>query len=175
MDGVLVDFQSGYVGLTDGLTIQEMSAKHGKKSARDAYLAAGIKFWANLPWIRGGKELWKASQDLFKRVCILSSAGTSDPERGKIGDIGKRQWIKKNMPQMDDKNVFIVMGKHLKPNFANKMSILVDDVPITIQKWNAQGGYGILHDSNHYKKTIETLEDISRPMTLKEIIKRMQG
>jgi hypothetical protein len=76
------------------------------------------------------------------------------------------------MPEMDPSKVFIVFGKHLKIGYARKNSILVDDVWVTIHNWNKAGGFGIHHNYNNYKKTIEDLEDISRPINLSEIAKR---
>ncbi len=172
MDGVLVDFDGGYKKLSKGKTIKETTEDEGEKSAREKYLAAGVDWWANLDWIQGGKEVWNASEKLFERVCILSSAGTSDPIRGKMVTEGKMLWLSKNIPSMKHSNVFIVFGKHLKPNYATKNSILVDDVWVTIDRWNKQGGFGILHDSRKYKNTINDLYDIAAPISLSEMIKR---
>ncbi len=174
MDGCLVDFNGGYRKLF-GKTIEETEESEGEKEARRKYLAAGAQFWADLGWIYGGPQLWDASKDLFERVCILSSAGTTDPERGKVVETGKRMWIKKNMPEMDDSRVFIVARKYVKKNYASKDSILVDDVKTTIQEWNKAGGFGILHNAKYYHTTIETLTDVSRPLKLMEIIKRIKN
>ena len=173
MDGVLVDFNSGYRKLF-GKGIRETQDPNGERAAREKYLAAGSTFWADLDWIRGGQELWDASKRLFERVCILSSAGTTDPIRGQIVEVGKRLWLKKNMPDMDQSKVFIVLGKYEKKKYASKDGILVDDVRVTIDDWNKAGGYGILHSSTYYKSTIETLKDVSRPLTLMEIVKRIK-
>jgi hypothetical protein len=127
-----------------------------------------------LDWIHGGKELWDASSRLFERVCILSSAGTTDEEKAAVVASGKRVWLKKNIPSISDNRIFIVPGKHRKQEYASKDSILVDDVAVTINQWNSKGGYGILHNSNSYKKTIEDLEDIARPIKLSEIVKRFK-
>lgn len=172
MDGVLVDFEGGFVKLSNGLKSSDLYKQYGNKAIQQYYLSAGADFWADLDWIVGGRELWDMARKLFRRVNILSSAGTSDPERGKAVIAGKKMWLKKYMPEMPDSNIFIVLGKHHKPNYATKESILVDDVSETIKKWNAKGGYGILHKASHYKHTIETLEDIVRPLSLTEIIKR---
>ena len=174
MDGVLVDFQNGFRGITKGMTPDEMKLKFGDKTVREYYLNAGSEFWADLDWVEGGKELWKASSLLFERVCILSSMGTTDPKRGKEVEEGKRQWIKKNIPSLDQSNVFIVAGKHIKKKYASKNSILVDDMPITVREWNISGGFGILHHHLEYKKTIEDLEDIARPISLTEMAKRIR-
>lgn len=172
MDGVLVDFAGGYDRLTQGKSIAQFSRYYGEEAAKQMYLKAGSSFWSDLSWEHGGKDVWNASRDLFEHVYILSSTGTQDPDRGKIVELGKRLWVDKNMPEMPQSNVIIVNGKHLKQQYANKASILVDDVPITIKQWNDQGGFGILHTPSRYKNTIEDLEDIARPLMISELAKR---
>ena len=174
MDGVIVDFDGGYEKLAHGLNAKDIASQYGEKTARDVYLEAGLHFWANLEWLYGGQELWEASNKLFQNIYILSSGGTTNPERAKMVETGKRLWLKKNIPNLTPENIIIVMGKHLKPDYATKTSILVDDVSITIRRCNDRGGYGILHNCNHYEKTIEELEDISRPIKLSELIKRFK-
>lgn len=172
MDGVLVDFEGGFKKLSDGLKSTEMKDKYGEKIVKDYFLNAGINFWADLDWVMGGRELWNTSIKLFERVCILSSSGTTDPEKGKIVEAGKRLWLKKNIPSIQQDHVFIVGGRHLKQKFAGKLRILVDDMPETISQWNDVGGYGILHYHEEYKKTIGDLQDIAMPLSLMEIKKR---
>ncbi len=174
MDGVLVDFNGGYKNLSNGMDLQQYAKNFNDEAAREKYLQAGSKFWADLEWIHGGKELYDAASLLFERVCILSSAGTTNEERGAIVTAGKLEWLKKNAPTIPTNRVFIVMGKHRKQEYAAKDSILVDDVAVTIKQWNDKGGYGILHNAKNYKKTIEDLEDISRPIKLSEIVKRFK-
>lgn len=172
MDGVLVDFEGGFKSLSNGMKSGEMANKYGEKVVQSQFLSAGIEFWANLNWINGGKELWNASKELFEKVYILSSSGTTDPMKGKTVREGKILWLQKNIPDMPEQNIFVVNGKHMKKTKASRDGILVDDVAITIKEWNAAGGYGILHNNKYYKSTIETLEDISRPLNLSEIMKR---
>ncbi len=171
MDGVLVDFEGGFVNLTN-MTSKELADKQGKKDVVDTYISAGIKFWSTLKWIHGGKEVWDTAQKLFKNVFILSSTGTSDTERGNVVATGKRIWLTNNIPSMKEQNIFIVNGRRLKSQYASKDSILVDDMSDTIHQWNIKGGYGILHFSGNYKQTIEELEYIAQPVKLKELIRR---
>ena len=174
MDGVLVDYQGGYHKLARSVKKGDVEHEKWENAVSDAYFNAGGEFWANLDWLYGGEELWKASTGLFEHVYILSSTGASSLEWSNLVAGGKLAWLKKHIPEMNMENVFIVNGKHLKPHFADKMSILVDDVGLTIQRWNRAGGFGILHNFRHYRKTIETLEDISRPIKLKELVKRIR-
>lgn len=174
MDGVLVNFEGGYLQLSKGLPLKEYAHQFGDQSARDNYLNAGVQFWAGLEWIRGGREVWDTASRLFERVCILSSAGTTDPIKGEVVRQGKLQWLKKHIPSLPEERIFIVGGKHRKQEHASRNGILVDDVPSTIQQWNAKGGYGILHHDGSYKKTLEELEDLAKPIKLGEIAKRYQ-
>lgn len=174
MDGVLVDFNAGYRDLANGRTIEEVEETEGEKEARRRYLAAGASFWANLPWAYGGLELWRSAQELFERVCILSSMGTTDPERGLVVRAGKLQWLANNLnPQLPESRIFIVPRRFYKKDKAAHDAILVDDMKDTIKDWNAAGGYGILHKDTRYKKTIYELEDIAAPLNLTEIVKHI--
>lgn len=172
MDGVLVDFGSGYRKLTKGMSMKDMAEKYGADVARKHFLKAGVNFWATLDWEYGGKELFETAARLFNTVRILSSAGTTDPEKGKMVVAGKRLWIKTNLPSTSMSDVIIVPGKHVKKTYATKNSILVDDVSITIKEFSENGGYGILHNSTRYRDTIETLEDIARPIKISELARR---
>jgi len=170
MDGVLVDFDGGYRAFAKTIKTAGMEKDEARKTIRKAYADAGAKFWAELGWANGGKELWETAKRLFEHVHILSSTGAKeDPTgRGPIVDAGKREWLKKNMPDMPDSNIIIVHGKHLKKNHASKNGILVDDREDTIKEWNSAGGFGILHDDRYYQETIETLITVAAPMNLEE-------
>lgn len=175
MDGVLVDFEGGFIKLSNGLKSSDLYKKYGSRAIQQYILSTGSDFWVDLEWISGGRELWDVARKLFTRVYILSSAGTSDVDKGRPVVNGKMMWLKKNMPDMPESNIIIVPGKHKKQLYSSKESILVDDMPDTIKKWNANGGYGILHSAERYKQTIETLEDIVRPLNLTEILKRIRN
>ena len=49
-------------------------------------------------------------------------------------------------------------SKDKKREFANKNSILIDDLKSNIQEWKASGGIGILHKNTN--STISQLKDI---------------
>jgi len=172
MDGVLVDFDKGFSKLSNGLQLTEYAKQVGTQQARNSYLDAGSQFWEELEWIHGGKDVWNTASGLFERVCILSSTGTSDPTKGQVVRDGKLKWLKTNIPVLSEAQIFIVPGKHKKQEFSNKHSILVDDIATTIQEWNSRGGYGILHQAERYKKTLEDLEDLATPIKIGDLAKR---
>lgn len=173
MDGVLVDFNQGFADIY--YSIQgKMDPEVKKKEAGQLYIKAGAQFWADLDWEEGGKELWDTASNLFERVCILSSASAKTTERYEEVMAGKMLWLKKHTPEIPEDHIFIVGSKEQKQDYADKLSILVDDKAPTIQQWNAKGGYGIVHTASQYKKTIEELEDVARPISLAEIVKRFR-
>lgn len=174
LDGVLVDFDDGYKKLSGGFGIRHYVQQVGEPTARDTFLKAGSDFWENLNWIHGGKALWEAANSLFENVNILSSAGTTDAQKANVVASGKRKWLKKHLPELNDDHIFIVPGKHRKKEFASRDSILVDDIAITIQEWNSNGGFGILHNSATYKKTINELKTISSPISLAELVNQIK-
>lgn len=174
MDGVLTDFDKGYTDLYYSVIHGHMTKDEKKIAAQREYVKQGAQFWIDLPWMHGGKELWNAAHNLFETVCILSSAQAKTKERGEAVTAGKKAWLKTHIPEVPDNQIFIVMDKTQKQDHSHKMAILVDDREDTIQMWQSKGGYGILHDSRQYKKSIEELEDIARPISLSEIVKRFR-
>lgn len=157
MDGVLVDYMNGWA-----------KAKLMKPMPNI------VEFWANLDWIKGGKELYRTATSLFQHVRILSSAGTEDPKKLEWITEGKKMWVEKNIPSMNLDQVFIVPGRRFKQQYSSRGSILVDDMLDTINQWNAKGGYGILHDANYYKETVSELQNMVTPSSLQEIVKRFR-
>jgi len=173
MDGVLVDMWGGYKQLKSKDKLKELTGKDRRNAVLGEFFKQGSEFWANLDWIQGGKELWKTANKLFRRVCILSSTGSSnDPEgRGQIIKEGKIKWLNKNIPELSHEEIFIVHGKHLKQRYSSEFSILIDDMAVTIVQWNLKGGIGILHKASEYKNTIKKLNQLALPLNLKEILK----
>lgn len=176
MDGCLVDYSSGWWAIVKQLgvkpvqiqgetefTKEDISRVHGQTRTS--------AFWAKLGWEPGGEELWEAANVLFENIHILSStAAKNDVQAGKIVEEGKLIWLKENLhPHLPSSSIHIVSEGIKKAQYADKMAILVDDRKSTIQSFKAAGGYGILHQSKHYRKTIEELKDIAQPLSLGEI------
>lgn len=172
MDGVLVNFDGGFVKIANGMTLKQYADVYGDPASREKFLKAGVDWWANLDWIQGGKEIWDTANRLFSNVQILSSAGSTDPIKSEMVIQGKREWLSKHLPSLPKESIHIVLGKHRKQEYASKDTILVDDVPATIKEWIAKGGFGILHSHKSYKKSIEQMEEIAKPIRLSEIAKR---
>jgi hypothetical protein len=151
MDGVLVDFDKGYQQLT-GKETQHVDVQ-GKsefwntfrQSLQDKKMQEK-EYWANLQWMPDGKELWDHIKTMNP---TLLSAPSRDPQ----SRLGKRIWVKKNIPGTP----LILASAEAKKNYARKNSILIDDRVSNINDWNNAGGIGILHTS-----TSTTLEKLSK-------------
>jgi len=162
LDGVLCDFDKSYSNLSGGLTIKQYNQKHGDKKARQIFLDAGIDFWADMDWIKGGKELYNAAITHYSDIRILSSTGTSDEGYSMVVEQGKKMWLKKHIPEIIYEKIYIVRGRRWKKCYATNIGILIDDMEDTIQDWNKEGGVGILHNSNSYETSIDKIIRLSK-------------
>ena len=134
MDGVIVDFERGYKELTGHYT------KNHPDNANfwEPIDKEGPSYWANLPWMPDGQELWRYIKKY--KPYILSS-----PSRSQTSRVGKDAWLKMHLQNSYKKAYFY--PRHQKQLFAGPNKILIDDLPNTIQEWNDGGGVGILHTS----------------------------
>ena len=131
-------------------------------------------FWSGLGWEYGGEALWEAANELFDNIHVLTStAAKADNDYHKIVSQGKVEWIVDHLEGMSPSNIHIVTEGLRKASFATKNSILVDDRRSTIEEFNTAGGFGILHNSKQYKKTIYDLVEIAAPVNLGEMAKRL--
>lgn len=176
MDGVLVDYSSGWWAIAHQLGIKPVEIggelEYTKEDVSRVHTHTRTpEFWSKLKWEHGGEELWGAANVLFDNIHILSStAAKKDVEAGKIVEEGKLIWLKENLhPHLPPDNIHIVSEGVLKAKFANHLSILVDDRKSTIKAFVDAGGYGILHSAKRYRKTIEELKDVALPLGLGEI------
>ena len=111
---------------------------------------AGKEWWATLPWMNGGKTLWKhltKNHDPY----ILSA-----PMGGCGGcKTGKLEWIQKNLG-LDLKKVHLTDEKYVLA----KNNILIDDFEINTIPWHKHGGIAIKHE--YAKKTIAALKEVGK-------------
>jgi 5'-nucleotidase len=152
MDGVLADFEGGFYKLS-GISIEnisdpEMWAKieaHGK-----------AKFFSELEWMSGGKELWQYITDNFLKAKILSALGKSDKIDRQTTQ-GKLMWLRHNIPSLQLDDIILVDNKHKKRRYSKPGDIIIDDTEIVIIEWIKKGGIGILHTS-----TTETISQLKK-------------
>ena len=135
LDGVLVDFEKGYAELTN---IVPTKSFNGKAEFWEPISKAGAQWWANLDWMPDGQELWRYIKKY--KPNILSS-----PSQDPSSKVGKEAWLKMNLQNSYKKAYFY--NRSNKQLFSDKNRILIDDLPQTIDEWNAKGGIGILHTS----------------------------
>jgi len=143
MDGVLADFDKGFSDITgkssDNVSDQELWAlieKHGK-----------ARFFFELPWMNGGKEMWQYITNNFLRVKIFSALGKSDKIDRQTTQ-GKIAWLRHNIPSLQSDDIILVENKHRKRHYSRPGDIIVDDTEVVIQEWVKKGGIGILHKSS---------------------------
>ena len=166
LDGVLVDFERGFVELpenTEKLTPAEYEKKNGKNSIWKIIDKHGEDFWVNLYWTRDGRELW----DYIKRYKpIILSAPSRHP--GCIA--GKTKWIKQNLgikgevvtKSEDFTSDSRIILDRLKYKYAKSANdILIDDTEEKLKGWTKHGGTGIHHDDS--TDTVRVLDGILNP------------
>ena len=135
MDGVLVDFEKGYSDLTN---TKPAKSFNGKAEFWEPISKAGAQWWANLPWMNDGQELWRY---IKKYKPNILSAPSQDPS----SIVGKEAWLKMNLQNSFKKAYFY--NRANKKLFAGPNRILIDDMKQTIDEWNNAGGVGIFHTS----------------------------
>ena len=144
MDGVLVDFEKGYYDLTGTSTKQ---FPKGDNSFWQPISDAGAEFWATLPWMPDGKELWNYIKGYNPELL-------SAPSREESSKIGKFVWVKRNIPGTK----LLLKSAERKQEYATPNAILIDDRADNIQRWKDAGGVGIHHTSA--ENTIKQLQKL---------------
>jgi len=145
MDGVLVDFESGYEKLT-GIDLKG-EYRPGVEDFWKPIEQAGVKYWASLKWMPDGKQLWGYIKQYSPELL-------SAPSKSESSKIGKYVWVKNNLPGTK----LILRYASRKKELANPESILIDDRQVNIDQWEAAGGIGILHTSAD--NTISQLKEL---------------
>jgi len=137
MDGVLTDFDASFEKYSDGIPPREYEKKFGKEKFWELIDGKGkVGFWVGMPWMSDAKTYWDYIKDYDTE--LLSS-----PSRSSTSRLGKRLWVKNNMPGI--KLTLAQAAK--KQNYAAPNHILIDDRASNIDQWKSQGGIGILHTS----------------------------
>ena len=147
MDGVLTDFNTQFMKISDGIRPSEYERNVGKEGFWELIDNKGVGFWVGMPWMPDGKQYW----DYIKEYnpILLSS-----PSRSKTSRLGKHLWVRNNIPGT---KLILAQAKH-KQNYARENRILIDDRPSNIKEWESQGGIGILHTSA--ANTIRQLKEL---------------
>ena len=147
MDGVLCDFNKRFEEFGK-MPPKEYENKYGiKQFWKLIDDEIGVRFWVGMPWMPDGKELWNFIKPF--NPSLLSA-----PSRNNESRLGKRLWVRNHIPGTK----LILASRSNKQQYSNKNSILIDDMPRTIEEWDSGGGIGILHTSA--ASTIEQLKQL---------------
>ncbi len=136
MDGVLTDFDASFKKVSDGIAPRDYEKKFGKDKFWELIDGGGVGYWVGMPYMPDGETYWNYIKDYD--VELLSS-----PSRSNTSRLGKRLWVRNNMPGVK----LTLAQAYLKKNYAAPNHILIDDRKSNIDEWRAAGGIGILHTS----------------------------
>jgi len=153
LDGVLVDFDKGYLELTGIPThhvdVQDSTLfwRNFKDSLRSKNMQE-LEYWANLDWMPDGRELWSYIKPYNPYVLTAPSRDDQSKE-------GKTMWVNQHLTNF--KQIIFKFAKY-KSDLSKPGRILIDDRADTIERWNNNGGIGILHTSA--SNTIKQLKQL---------------
>jgi FMN phosphatase YigB (HAD superfamily) len=147
LDGVLVDFEKEWretwekdLGPPDSKKISKMPAS----------------WWANLPEMESGKELWSYIEK-YNPYILTSSGGSLTEEQRDVLREGKREWVKRVLGLPKDR----VIVRHDKyAEIRGPKSILIDDWNKNTSLWEKNGGIAILHNPKDAEATIDKLKEL---------------
>ena len=133
MDGVLVDFDDSF---------KEKYGEYPYNIPREQLWEIVIttpNYWLNLPPKKDAQQLINfLERQGFEILTGLPHYGFDK------ANVEKRAWIKKYI--VEHINVICCLSKD-KQNYLKPKDILIDDREPNIQRWEAEGGIGILHTS----------------------------
>lgn len=133
MDGVLTDFDGQFFKFFKKRPTDIKSDKEFWEMVDKG----GLKFWVDMPWLEGSKKFWNYVKQF--NPTILSAPARSLPQSPK----GKKIWVKRELHNTP----LILKRARNKKEYADKNSILIDDMKQNISDWNNAGGIGILFRS----------------------------
>ena len=149
MDGVICDFLAEVKELFNVKNFEMW--KDIKKTHWKIISEKGKDFWANMSWTKDGKDLWNYLKKNYSNIQILSAHPLDKGE----SEIGKREWLRKNIGANYAANAIICLGSD-KQTYADINNILIDDSDRNIRQWINNNGIGILHKNT--KNTINQLK-----------------
>ena len=119
-----------------------------------------FKFWAGLPWLNTGKDLWSFLSDFQKstglKVRLLTAPSRNDLWSG----LGKEIWVRNNMPDHSERPMLEYNKYKYAMNPDGTRNILIDDMECNIEKWEQAGGIGILHNEQNWFETCLKLQEL---------------
>lgn len=152
MDGVLCDFKS-YAEKTVGVPIKKWM-KLPKEGKWDPIVEKG-DFWATMPWMAGGKELWSFIKKYNPDILSAHVEEVRDP----TCIPGKTLWAKRNLALPN--NRINLVKRYQKQDYAQTAwrtsALLIDDYKKNTDQFKARGGIGI-----HHTSTSNTIRELKK-------------
>ena len=145
MDGVLVDFDKGFMDVSKGIHPDSLPRNRFWAMFYSVTKGNERDYWAELPWMQDGKQLWSYIKKYNPE--ILTAPPNARAEQG------KEDWCNNNLGSVKV-NFKQARDRH---HYAEKNAILIDDKASTIDKWNAVGGIGI-----HHTSTSNTIKELRK-------------
>jgi hypothetical protein len=129
----------------------------GKKSEKwNDLLNRNPRFWEQLDWMPGGKELWNRIKKYNPH--ILSAYPEYEGDDPNVAIEGKRNWCKRNLHIPER---FIHVGtREQKKSFAttgDTPNLLIDDYISNVKEWDRAGGVAI-----HHRDVSDTVSRLSK-------------
>ena len=149
MDQVLCNFLKGADDAVGGSFVTA-----DRKTRWNTITSMGKKFWENLEWMPGSKQMYSfiSKYDPY----VLSAYSDKDATGSKTG---KMNWLKKNTKFKRSKINLVLRDQ--KKKFAKdndgKANILIDDYEKNIKEWEQAGGIGVL-----YTNAPNTIRELKR-------------
>jgi hypothetical protein len=128
LDGTMVDFHGGLKKLLKGKTFGQGISSH--KVYQSAF-EADPKWYANLPWQSGGREVWNYIKG--KKIIVLTANAAYF--RKEIAS-QKREWVKKNLSS----SLEVIITGNNKGGYGKVGDILIDDYQKFLKQWSDSGG-----------------------------------
>ena len=152
MDGVLCDFKT-YAEKTVGVPINKWM-KLPKEGKWDPIVQKG-DFWATMPWMNGGKQLWNFIKKYNPDILSAHVEEVRDP----TCIPGKTLWAKRNLGLPNDR--INLVKRYQKQDYAQTgwrtSAILIDDYKKNVDQFKARGGIGI-----HHTSTSNTIRELKK-------------
>lgn len=152
MDGVIVDWESAFKKLSNGISSKSYELNHGKDERHKLTYENSPNFYINMDWTDDGKELFNYLKNLNTEILSHSEGVTPNDTRSRDG---KLIWLKNNFVKLKPN---LVLNREDKSSFARPNAILIDDREDNVTEFINAGGKAILH--KNAADTISKLEVI---------------
>jgi len=121
-------------------------------------------FWAGLPWMYDGKQMWDAIGDQINNgdaqilTCPMMNEGSGS---------GKLRWVRQNIKCMYTRTTVSKVPKYESVG-KDRQRLLIDDADKNVDQWRCAGGHAILvprpWNSNHDVPLTMAVEYVSEKL-----------